>query len=52
MINLVVNLNINSSNIEENLYHSKSTSHEDLLNESKMTDRFTAYTKVQSYYIK
>lgn len=52
MINLVVNLNINSSNIEENLYHSESTSHEDLLNESKMTDRFTAYTKVQSYYIK
>lgn len=52
MTNLIENLQINSSDIEENLYHSKFTSHEDLLNESKKTDRFTAYTKVQSNYLK
>ena len=50
MTDLIVNLNINSSNIEENLHYSDSTSHKDLLNESKKTDRFTAYKIVQSNY--
>lgn len=52
MINLIKNLQINSSNIEENLYHSNSTSHEELLNQTQQTDRFSAYTKVQSAYHK
>jgi adenylosuccinate lyase len=50
MINLINNLQINSSDIEENLYHSTSTSHQDLLEETQLTDRFSAYTKVQSKY--
>ena len=50
MTNLIKNLQINSSNIEENLLFSNSTSHQDLLTKSQETDRFSAYTDVQKTY--